>query len=216
MDDCIRVLEEGQLETSRGELAARPRIDVMTSTRTPHHFYFWGTMEGTSKALQTHAIRMKSDVVYWPVVDGHIREEKYAGRPGLFCGLVFLFDTSTGEPLALMLPVAHARRRQPCHRGQVSGQTGRPRGRDAGLRRHGAQPPDGLLRGQADRPRQGVQPDGHPPRSVRGRNGGAAGGEGRASRTTHGRRSKGPTFFPPARTPWNRSCLGTCWSPACT
>jgi alanine dehydrogenase len=102
MKDCVRVLEEGQLEAGRGELAARPRIDTISPTRTPERFYRWGTMEGTSKALQTHAIRMKSDVVYWPRAEGRIVEEKYAGRPGLFCGLLFLFDTSNGEPLALM------------------------------------------------------------------------------------------------------------------
>ena len=102
MKDCIRVLEEGELEQSRGELVARPRIDIITSTRTPHRFYRWGTMEGTSKKLQAHAIRMKSDVVYWERHGDRVAEEKYASRPGLFCGLVFLFDTSTGEPLALM------------------------------------------------------------------------------------------------------------------
>ena len=102
MKDCIRVLEEGELEQARGELVARPRIDVITSTRTPHRFYRWGTMEGTSKRLQAHAIRMKSDVVYWVKSGDRVVEEKYASRPGLFCGLVFLFDTSTGEPLALM------------------------------------------------------------------------------------------------------------------
>jgi len=100
--DCIRVLKEGELEQARGELVARPRIDVITSTRTPHHFYRWGTMEGTSRALQAHAIRMKSDVVYWVKHGEQVVEEKYARKPGLFCGLVFLFDASNGEPLALM------------------------------------------------------------------------------------------------------------------
>ncbi len=102
MEDCIRVLEEGEVEQSRGELVARPRIDIITSTRTPHRFYRWGTMEGTSKALQSHAIRMKSDVVYRESQGDRVIEEKYASRPGFYCGLVFLFDTSTGEPLALM------------------------------------------------------------------------------------------------------------------
>jgi len=39
MKDCIRVLEEGELEQARGELVARPRIDVITSDRdvSPGH-----------------------------------------------------------------------------------------------------------------------------------------------------------------------------------
>src|SRR5712692_6312989 len=102
MEDCIRVLEDGEVEQARGELVARPRIDIITPTRTPHRFYRWGTMEGTSKALQSHAIRMKSDVVYWERRGDRVIEEKYACRPGLYCGLIFLFDASTGKPLALM------------------------------------------------------------------------------------------------------------------
>ena len=100
--DCVRVHEEGELELARGELAARPRFDTITATPAAGHFYRWGTVEAASKALQTQAIRLKSDVVYYERRNGHTVEEKYASRPGLYCGLVFLFDTSNGEPLALL------------------------------------------------------------------------------------------------------------------
>jgi alanine dehydrogenase len=102
MEDCIRVHEDGEVELARGELAARPRVDVITATENPEHFYRWGTMEGSSKSLHSHAIRMKSDVIYYEQDGDRIVEEKYAGKPGLYCGLIFLFDTSTGDPLALI------------------------------------------------------------------------------------------------------------------
>jgi ornithine cyclodeaminase/alanine dehydrogenase-like protein (mu-crystallin family) len=60
-------------------------------------------MEGSSKGLHRHAIRMKSDVISWrDIGDGRRVEDKYCTQPGLFCGLIFLFDTNTGEPLAII------------------------------------------------------------------------------------------------------------------
>jgi ornithine cyclodeaminase/alanine dehydrogenase-like protein (mu-crystallin family) len=45
---------------------------------------------------------MKSDIVSWRDHGGTRVEDKYCSTPGLFCGLVFLFDTENGEPLAIM------------------------------------------------------------------------------------------------------------------
>jgi alanine dehydrogenase len=101
-EDALRVLEQGHRELARGELATRPRVDIYTETGAKDKFHRWGTMEGSSKGLSRFAIRMKSDVVSWPRFDGRRVEEKYCVRPGLFCGLVFLFDTESGEPLALI------------------------------------------------------------------------------------------------------------------
>jgi ornithine cyclodeaminase/alanine dehydrogenase-like protein (mu-crystallin family) len=102
IEDTLRVLERGHRELARGELASRPRVDIYTETSDPRRFHRWGTMEGASKGLHRFAIRMKSDVVSWPRFEGRSVEEKYCVRPGLFCGLIFLFDTESGEPLALI------------------------------------------------------------------------------------------------------------------
>jgi ornithine cyclodeaminase/alanine dehydrogenase-like protein (mu-crystallin family) len=45
---------------------------------------------------------MKSDVVSWPVRYGMRVEDKYCVQPGLYCGLVFLFSTEDGAPLAII------------------------------------------------------------------------------------------------------------------
>lgn len=100
--DTLRVLEDGHRELAQGELVARPRVDTYTETEAPGAFYRWGTMEGSSKGLHRHAIRLKSDVITWRDHGGGRVEDKYCVRPGLFCGLIFLFDTNTGEPLALI------------------------------------------------------------------------------------------------------------------
>lgn len=102
MEDTLRVLEEGHKELGRGELVGRPRVDIYTERRSEDRFHRWGTMEGSSKALQRFAIRMKSDVVSWPVRYGVRVEDKYCVEPGLYCGLVFLVDTENGAPLAII------------------------------------------------------------------------------------------------------------------
>jgi len=102
MKDTLEVLEEGHKELGKGELVGRPRVDIYTETNSEERFHRWGTMEGSSKRLQRFAIRMKSDVVSWPVRYGTKVEDKYSLRPGLFCGLVFLFSTDNGEPLAII------------------------------------------------------------------------------------------------------------------
>lgn len=102
MKDTLSALEEGHRELAKGELVGRPRVDVLTETSSNERFHRWGTMEGSSKRLQRFAIRMKSDVVSWPTRYGTRVEDKYCLRPGLFCGLIFLFSTENGEPLAII------------------------------------------------------------------------------------------------------------------
>jgi ornithine cyclodeaminase/alanine dehydrogenase-like protein (mu-crystallin family) len=102
MEAVLRVIEEGHRELVRKELVGRPRVDVYTETGDSDQFHRWGTMEGSSKSLQRFAIRMKSDVVSWPSRHGVRVEDKYCVKPGLFCGLIFLFSTENGAPLAVI------------------------------------------------------------------------------------------------------------------
>jgi alanine dehydrogenase len=81
----------------------RPRIDVYVPTGREDDYYRWGTMEGASRDLGVFAIRMKSDVVSWPEDEnGNWTEEKYCVEQGTYCGLIFLFSTRNGEPLAMI------------------------------------------------------------------------------------------------------------------
>ena len=103
MEDCVRVQEEAFKELLTGDAVHRPRIDVYVPCDREDGYYRWGSMEGASKTLGIFAVRMKSDIVYWPRTEqGGWTEEKYCVRPGTFCGLVFLFSTRSGEPLAII------------------------------------------------------------------------------------------------------------------
>ena len=100
MPAVIEALEGSYRDLASGEAVCRPRIDVELPGGDPGQLYRWGTMEGGGPGY--FAIRMKSDIVHWQEENGVATREKYCVRPGLFCGLIFLFSTQTGEPLALL------------------------------------------------------------------------------------------------------------------
>jgi alanine dehydrogenase len=101
MKECIEVQEEAFKSLEQGRAIHRPRIDMYTPTERTDGYYRWGTMEGWYDDL--FAIRMKSDVITWPKSgNGGWTEEKYCIAPGTFCGLIMLFSSKNGEPLALI------------------------------------------------------------------------------------------------------------------
>ena len=103
MKTCLEAIEEGIKEYYRGDATCRPRIDVWAPSGDPSGYYQWGSMEGTSRCYGVFATRIKSDIAYWTEGEGGVRtQEKYCQRPGLFCGLILLFSTENGEPLAVM------------------------------------------------------------------------------------------------------------------
>ena len=103
MKACIEAQEKAFLGLADRDSVARGRIDVYVPCERPDGYFRWGTMEGASKNLGVFAIRMKSDIVYWPHDEqGNWTEEKYCMEPGTYCGLVFLFSTRNGAPLAMI------------------------------------------------------------------------------------------------------------------
>jgi alanine dehydrogenase len=103
MKTCLDAIEEGIKEYYRGDAICRPRIDVWAPSGDPNGYYQWGSMEGTSRRYGVFATRIKSDIAYWSTSAGGVKtQEKYCQRPGLFCGLILLFSTDNGEPLAIM------------------------------------------------------------------------------------------------------------------
>ena len=100
MPAVIDALEASYRGLASGKAVCRPRIDVELPSGDPERLYRWGTMEGGGPGY--FAIRMKSDIVHWQEENGVATREKYCLQPGLFCGLIFLFSTRNGEPLALI------------------------------------------------------------------------------------------------------------------
>src|SRR3954463_6483373 len=100
MGECISVQEDAFVKLAAGLAAHRPRIDVYVPCGEPKSYYRWGSMEGAYNGI--YACRMKSDIVSWPLVNSKATEKWHCMQPGLYCGLVFLYSTSNGEPLAIL------------------------------------------------------------------------------------------------------------------
>jgi ornithine cyclodeaminase/alanine dehydrogenase-like protein (mu-crystallin family) len=101
MGQAIDALEQAYTALAAGDGVCRPRIDIEIPTGSEGKTYRWGSMEGGS-AGGYFAIRMKSDIIYETDYSGVRTIEKYCVEPGTFCGLIFLFDTRNGAPLALL------------------------------------------------------------------------------------------------------------------
>lgn len=102
MPDCIAVLEEAYLELAEGRGVSRTRSDCITPTTYPDALYSLKSMDGVIPKLGVGAVRINSDIVTWPKRGNNVRREKVPAAPGdRYVGLVLLFSTENGEPLAI-------------------------------------------------------------------------------------------------------------------
>lgn len=108
MADTIGVLEQLYGDLGTGSAVYRGRTDLFTPTvaeigadvPAAHQFK---TLDGAVPRLQAASIRVTSDVVAFPEVDGKRRRIKIPAAAGTrFVGLVFLFSSATGELLSVL------------------------------------------------------------------------------------------------------------------
>ena len=98
---CLDVLEEAYRDLGNGRAATVPRYDVFSPTK-PNEFYEYKTMSGVLPGRKVAALRLNSSVVKWYEKAGAVRKDKLPVAGGdKFVGLVMLFSTETGEPLAI-------------------------------------------------------------------------------------------------------------------
>jgi ornithine cyclodeaminase/alanine dehydrogenase-like protein (mu-crystallin family) len=98
---CVDVLEEAYRDLGNGMAATVPRYDVFSPTK-PNEFYEYKTMSGVLPGRKIAALRLNSSVVKWYEKSGGIRKDKLpVAGGGKYVGLVMLFSTETGEPLAI-------------------------------------------------------------------------------------------------------------------
>jgi alanine dehydrogenase len=99
--DCIAVQERAFSGVLTGAAVSRPRIDTFSPCGLDDGYYRFGSVEGATDGV--HAVRLKSDIMTWPKqADGSWSEKKYCVQPGTYCGLVLLFSTEDGAPLAIL------------------------------------------------------------------------------------------------------------------
>ena len=100
--ECIDVLEEAYVELAEGRGVSRTRSDSFTATKRADALYSLKSMDGIAPKLGVGAVRINSDIVTWPSDGGVSRRVKVPSAPGnRYVGLVLLFSSETGEPLAI-------------------------------------------------------------------------------------------------------------------
>ncbi len=99
---CLDVLEAAYRDLGNGMAATVPRYDVFSPTKSSNEFYEYKTMSGVLPNRGIAALRLNSSVVKWYEKAGGVRKDKLPVAGGdRYVGLIMLFSTETGEPLAI-------------------------------------------------------------------------------------------------------------------
>lgn len=107
LDDYLPVAERMYRQLGRGKAASTPRQTTVSHSEDPREgaaepaFHVMRTMGGSIKGLGVAAVRLNSDVKHWPERHGRPVQERVPVVDGEYNGWVFLFDTDTGELLAV-------------------------------------------------------------------------------------------------------------------
>jgi alanine dehydrogenase len=102
MPDCLEAMEIAYRDLGSMQGANGIRSEVLTPTFRDDALYSLLTMSGVIPRFGIGAVRINSDILTWPVSRGRARRVKVPAAPnGRYVGLVLLFSTQTGEPLAI-------------------------------------------------------------------------------------------------------------------
>jgi ornithine cyclodeaminase/alanine dehydrogenase-like protein (mu-crystallin family) len=102
MGDYVDILEDAYRELAAGRGVVRPRADSLAPTSMPGAVYGLKSADGIAPKFGTAAVRINSDIITYPEVGGVPRRVKVPAAPNKrWVGLVLLFSTETGEPLAI-------------------------------------------------------------------------------------------------------------------
>lgn len=102
MEDCLAAMEEGYTEIGAGRAAFRTSSNIVTPTVHEGGVYALKSMDGVVPSMGVGVIRLNSDILTWETRDGSTRRVKKPAAPNKrWVGLVLMFSTHTGEPLAI-------------------------------------------------------------------------------------------------------------------
>ncbi|MDR7400597.1 MAG: ornithine cyclodeaminase family protein [Armatimonadota bacterium] len=103
MRDVLEVLEYAYREMGRGRGVVRDRTHTFLPHPDPGREYEFKSMEGGLQDPGVYALRIASDVLEHPVVDGKRRRVKVPALPGgRWLGLILLFRIRDGALLAIL------------------------------------------------------------------------------------------------------------------
>lgn len=102
MPDCLDAMETAYRDLGNNLGANGVRSEVLTPTSRSDALHAFLTMGGVVPRFNIAAVRINSDILTWPTSGGALRRVKVPAAPNnRYVGLVLLFSTQTGEPLAI-------------------------------------------------------------------------------------------------------------------
>ncbi len=101
MPECLAALEEMYRDLADGQTLTMPRVDNLVPCGYDGGYYAFKQMGGIWLRRRVMALRINSDVITHPLVDGKPRRVKVPLAGGRWVGLVELFSTETGELLGI-------------------------------------------------------------------------------------------------------------------
>jgi ornithine cyclodeaminase/alanine dehydrogenase-like protein (mu-crystallin family) len=102
MPDCLEAMEIAYRDLGELRGANGLRSEVLTPTTRDDALHSLLTMSGVVPRFGVGAVRINSDILTWPNSPAGLRRVKVPAAPNdRYVGLVLLFSTKTGEPLAI-------------------------------------------------------------------------------------------------------------------
>ncbi len=102
LDECFNALEPALVDLGNGVAVNMPRQDLLVPGALPGSYHGLKTSCASLPRAGVTTMRLTSDVLTWPIVDGRQRRVKVPlAMGGKYVGLVFVFSTETGELLAI-------------------------------------------------------------------------------------------------------------------
>ncbi|MFT5539472.1 MAG: alanine dehydrogenase [Alphaproteobacteria bacterium] len=102
MAPCVAALEAAYGDLGNRDAVDLPRQDAIVPHAREGAVYALKTMSGNLPSAGVAALRLNSDIIHWPEINGAPRRVKIPISQGdRYNGLVLLFSTETGELLAM-------------------------------------------------------------------------------------------------------------------
>jgi ornithine cyclodeaminase/alanine dehydrogenase-like protein (mu-crystallin family) len=102
MSDCIDAMEDAFRAFGDRRAGNAGRCEILTPTNRDDALYSLMNMNGVLPDLGVAAVRINSDILTWPASTQGLKRVKVPSAPNArYVGLVLLFSTTTGEPLAI-------------------------------------------------------------------------------------------------------------------
>ena len=102
INTCIDALEKAYASWDKGTAINRPRTDLVMPSASEAGVYAFKSMEAGLYDPPIVAMRINSDIIRWNQQGNRTIKTKIPAAPGdKYVGLIMLFSTLTGEPLAM-------------------------------------------------------------------------------------------------------------------